>query len=297
MSAPMPRFTGSIVALVTPFKGDQVDEGTLEKLVKWHINQGTHGLVSVGTTGESPTLNHDEHRRVTELVIHHAAGKIPVIAGTGSNSTAEAIELTQHAQQAGADAALVVVPYYNKPTQEGLYAHYKAIHDACELPLILYNVPGRTVTDLSVATTGALSHLPRIIAVKDATGRVERISQQKQVCTPDFIQLSGDDILALATRIYGAKGCISVTGNVAPRLCADLQEACNRGDWETAQGIHDRLAPLHDALFLEPNPVPVKYALQRLGLIPCEDVRLPLVVASQKTRDHVDKALDYAGLI
>lgn len=296
MSAGIMPFTGSIVAIVTPFKNGRVDEVALEKLVKWHLDSGTHGIVSVGTTGESPTLTHDEHKRVTELIIKWVNKKVPVIAGTGSNSTAEAIELTQHAQQAGADGALIVAPYYNKPTQAGLFAHYKAIHDACDIPIILYNVPGRTVADLAVETIAELSKLPRIVALKDATGRLERISVQGFLCEQGFIQLSGDDILALGANLYGGKGCISVTANIAPALCAKMQEACLSGDWETARSLHQKLVPLHDALFVEPNPIPVKYALSRLGFIENE-IRLPLVQASDKTKEVVDAALKYAGLL
>ncbi|MBV0891888.1 4-hydroxy-tetrahydrodipicolinate synthase [Paracoccus sp. Z118] len=290
-------FRGSMPALVTPFTEEgELDLPTLEKLVEWHVAEGSRGLVPVGTTGESPTLTHEEHRRVTEEVVRLAAGRIPVIAGAGSNSTREAIGLTRHAQEAGADAALVVTPYYNKPTQAGLVAHFTAVHDATDIPIIIYNIPGRSVVDMMPETMGELAKLPRIVGVKDATGKLERVCMQRLCCGPDFIQISGEDATAHGFNAQGGVGCITVTGNVAPKLSAQLQEACLRGDYAEALRIQDLLMPLHIAIFIEPGLVGAKYALSRLGMCN-ERVRLPLTPLTAATRDRIDAALAHAGLI
>ncbi len=292
---------GSITALITPFKGDAVDEAALARFVEWQIAQGTQGLVPVGTTGESPTLSHEEHKRVVEVTIETARKRVPVIAGAGSNSTAEAIELSQHAKEAGADAVLIVTPYYNKPTQEGLYRHFKAINDAVDIPIVIYNIPGRSVIDMSVATMArCFAELKNVVGVKDATGNLARVSQQRLACRikgrPDFVQLSGEDATALAFNANGGVGCISVASNVAPRLCADLQAALARGDFKAALALQDRLMPLFDVLFLETNPSPVKYAVSRLGF--CSDeARLPLVPLTEATRTAVDQAMADLGLL
>ncbi len=288
-------FHGSIVALITPFRNGSIDEAALQSLVEWHVDQGTHGLVPVGTTGESPTLSHAEHQRVVELVIEAAAGRLPVIAGAGSNSTTEAVSLARHAKTAGADGVLVVTPYYNKPTQDGLYAHFKAIHDAADLPLVIYNIPGRSVVDMSVDTMAALAGLPNVVGVKDATCDLGRPLHTRLACGAEFCQLSGEDITALAFLANGGDGCISVTANVAPRACAEMQEAWQRGDAREALAIHLRLTPLHKALFLETSPAPVKYAVARLGKC-APDVRLPLVPPKAPTREAVDAAMVVAGL-
>lgn len=295
--APLNAFRGSITALVTPFKDGKIDEAAYRRLIDWQIGNGTHGLVPAGTTGESPTLSHDEHRRIVDLCIEAVAGRVPVIAGCGSNNTAESLGLIRHADQAGADAALVVCPYYNKPTQAGLAAHYKALADASDLPIFIYNVPARTVISMSVETMAHLAaSVPSIVGVKDATGDAGRISAQRLACGPDFIQLSGNDDIALAVMALGGHGCISVTSNCAPKLCADMQDACLAGDFAAARAVQDKLYPLHDALFVDPNPTPVKYALSRLGL--CQgDVRMPLVDASPAARRAVDHALSHAGLV
>jgi 4-hydroxy-tetrahydrodipicolinate synthase len=289
-------FHGSIVALITPFRNGSIDEAALQSLVEWHVEQGTHGLVPVGTTGESPTLSHDEHRRVVELVIEAAARRLPVIAGAGSNSTAEAVSLATHAKAAGADGILVVTPYYNKPTQDGLYAHFKAIHDAADLPLLIYNIPGRSVVDMSVDTMAALARLPNVVGVKDATADLGRPLHTRLACGSEFCQLSGEDITALAFLANGGDGCISVTANVTPRQCAEMHEAWQRGDAKEALAIHLRLTPLHKALFLETSPAPVKYAVARLGRCTPE-VRLPLVPPKAQTREAVDAAMVAAGLM
>lgn len=289
-------FKGSMPALVTPFKNGQLDLDTLKKLVDWHIDQGSSALVPVGTTGESPTLSHEEHETVIETVVRHAAGRVPVIAGAGSNSTAEGIRLIRFAEKAGASAALVVTPYYNKPTQAGLIAHFTAMHDACNLPIIIYNIPPRSVIDMSPATMGELAKLPRIIGVKDATGKLERVSQQRITCGPGFVQLSGEDATALGFNAHGGVGCISVTANVAPRLCAEFQAATLRGDYRTALALQDRLMPLHEAIFLEPGLVGAKYALSVLGMCSPE-VRLPLVGLTEGTQDRIRDAMRHAGLI
>jgi 4-hydroxy-tetrahydrodipicolinate synthase len=289
-------FRGSMPALVTPFADGQVDFDTLKKLVDWHIAEGSHGLVPVGTTGESPTLTHDEHKKVVEAVIRAAAGRVPVIAGAGSNNTAEGIDLIRFAEKAGADAALVVTPYYNKPTQRGLIAHFTAMHDACNLPIIIYNIPPRSVIDMTPDTMGELAKLPRIVGVKDATGRIERVSQQRASCGADFIQLSGEDATALGFNAHGGHGCISVTANVAPRLCAEFQEATLAGDYAKALTYQDRLMPLHDAIFIEPGLAGAKYGLSRLGM--CRDeVRLPLTGLLDSTKARIDEAMRHAGLL
>lgn len=290
-------FKGSLPALVTPFTPDgELDLNTLKKLVEWHVDQGSHGLVPVGTTGESPTLTHDEHRLVVEEVVRIAGGRIPVIAGAGSNSTREGIGLIQHAAEVGADAALVVTPYYNKPTQAGLIAHYTALAEAADLPIIIYNIPGRSVIDMLPETMGELAKLPNIVGVKDATGKLERVSQQRITCGPDFIQLSGEDGTALGFNAHGGIGCISVTANVAPKLCAEFQEATLRGDYAAALDYQDRLMPLHVAIFVEPGLVGAKYAMSRLGL--CDErVRLPLLPLTDRTKAQIDAALAHAGLI
>lgn len=289
-------FNGSIVALITPFKDGQIDEPALRRLVDWHVQEGTHGLVPCGTTGESPTLSHAEHRQVVEIVVAAAAGRIPVMAGAGSNATAEAIDFIRHAEQAGADAALVVTPYYNKPTQSGLLAHYRALDAAVEqLPIYIYNIPGRSVIDMSVETMAELSKLPHIVGVKDATGDLNRVSLQRAACGADFIQLSGEDGTALGFNAHGGTGCISVTANIAPALCAAFQTACLAGDYETALALQDKLMPLHTALFIEASPGPVKFAAAELGLCGA-DTRLPLVAISPETQKIVQAALRHAGL-
>ena len=289
-------FKGSFVALITPFRNGKVDEKAFKRLVEWQIAEGTHGLVPCGTTGESPTLSHEEHMRVVELCVEVSAGRVPVLAGAGSNSTAEAIKLTKHAKQAGADGALIVTPYYNKPTQSGLYAHYKAIHDAVKLPIVIYNIPPRSVIDMSVETMAALSKLPRIVGVKDAVGDIGRPLRQRAASGTKFAQLSGDDINAPAYNAHGGVGCISVTGNIAPKLCAKLQEASLAGDMKTALALQEKLLPLHVNLFIESNPTPVKYAASLLGL--CEpDVRLPLVELSDNSKKAVRAAMAAVGLI
>ncbi len=288
-------FKGSITALITPFREDAVDEEAFQRFVEWQIAEGTHGLVPVGTTGESPTLTRAEHKRVIELCIEAAGGRVPVIAGTGSNNTADAIEYTQHAKKVGADGVLIVAPYYNKPGQEGLYQHYKAIQDAVEIPIIVYNIPGRSVVDISVETMARLAQLPNIVGVKDATGDVTRISKQRAVIGEDFLLLSGDDPLALASMACGAHGCISVASNVAPKLCAQFQNACMDGDFGAALSFQDRLMPLHELMFMETSPAPVKYAASRLGI--CQpDVRLPLVATSTGLQQKIDVVMDDLGL-
>lgn len=287
---------GSIPALVTPFKNGELDLDTLKKLVDWQIEQGSTGLVPVGTTGESPTLSHEEHEAVVEAVVKFAAGRVPVIAGAGSNNTVEGIRLIQHAERVGADAALVVTPYYNKPTQAGMIAHYTALHDCCTLPIIIYNIPGRSVVDMSPETMGALAKLPRIIGVKDATGKIERVSMQRASCGPDFIQLSGEDATALGFNAHGGTGCISVTANVAPKLCAEFQQATLAGDYRKALDYQDRLMPLHEAIFLEPGLAGAKYGLSLLGRC-TEEVRLPLVGLTDATKARIKAAMEHAGIL
>ena len=289
-------FKGSLVALITPFRGGKVDEKAFQDLVEWHVAEGTHGLVPCGTTGESPTLSHEQHRRVVELCIEASRGRIPVIAGTGSNSTDEAIELTRHARKAGANAALVVTPYYNKPTQEGLFRHFKAIVEAVDLPVVVYNIPGRSVVDISVETMARIAKLPNIVGVKESTGDVSRITKHRLLIGEGFCQVSGEDYLALAQMAAGADGCISVTANVAPRQLSQMHLACQRGDYAAARAIHERLAPLHEALFVETSPAPVKYAASLLGkCVP--DIRLPLVEPGEATRARVKAAMVHAGLL
>ncbi len=289
-------FRGSITALITPFKDGQVDQAAFQSFVEWQIGEGTHGLVPVGTTGESPTLSHDEHKRVVELCIEAAGGRVPVMAGSGSNSTEEAIALTRHAKQAGADAALVVTPYYNKPTQEGLYAHFKAIAEAVDIPIFIYNIPGRSVVNMTVEVMARLAELPNIIGVKDATGDLTRPSLQRLKCGADFIQLSGEDGTALGFNAHGGVGCISVAANVAPRLLSQFQNATLQGNYAEALELQDRLMPLHSALFVETSPSPVKYAASLLGKCR-EDVRLPLVQISEPTRQIVRAAMEHARLL
>lgn len=287
---------GSIPALVTPFKNGELDLDTLKKLVDWQIESGSTGLVPVGTTGESPTLSHEEHEAVVEAVVKFAAGRVPVIAGAGSNNTVEGIRLIQHAERVGADAALVVTPYYNKPTQAGMIAHYTALHDCCTLPIVIYNIPGRSVVDMTPDTMGTLAKLPRIIGVKDATGKIERVSMQRASCGPDFIQLSGEDATALGFNAHGGVGCISVTANVAPRLCAEFQQATLAGDYRKALEYQDRLMPLHEAIFLEPGLAGAKYGLSLLGRC-TEDVRLPLVGLTDATKARIKAAMEHAGIL
>lgn len=289
-------FKGSLTALITPFKNGKLDEDALARFVDWQIAEGTHGLVPTGTTGESPTLDYDEHKRVIEITIAAARGRVPVMAGTGSNSTEEAIELSTHAEKAGASGLLIVTPYYNKPTQEGLYQHYKAINDAVNIPIFIYNIPPRSIVDMSVATMARLFELKNIAGVKDATANLARVSQQRAAMGPDFIQLSGEDATALAFMAHGGHGCISVVSNIAPRLCAEFQNACLRGDFKAALALQDRLMPLHDAMFCETNPGPVKYAASRLGLC-LPDMRLPMVPLTDGARACVDDALAKAGLL
>jgi 4-hydroxy-tetrahydrodipicolinate synthase len=291
-------FRGSYTALITPFKGGAVDEKAFENLVNWQIAEGTHGLVPVGTTGESPTLSHDEHKRVVELCVKVARKRVPVIAGAGSNSTAEAIDFTRHAKNVGADAVLHSTGYYNKPTQEGLFRHFKAINDAVDLPIIIYNVPVRTIVDIQVATLARCRReLKNVVGVKDATANVARVTQQRLTCGSEFIQLSGEDGTALGFMAHGGHGCISVTSNVAPRLCADFQNACLKGDYKAALALQDRLMALHDALFVETNPGPVKYAAFRLGLTDSPECRLPLAPISEASKKAVDEALARTGVL
>jgi 4-hydroxy-tetrahydrodipicolinate synthase len=289
-------FQGSIPALVTPFRNAAVDHDTLAELVEWQIAEGSSGLVPVGTTGESPTLSHAEHIAVIETVVRAAAGRVPVIAGAGSNSTSEGIGLIRQAQAVGADAALVVTPYYNKPTQAGLIAHFTAMHDACDLPIIIYNIPGRSVVDMTPETMGVLARLPRIIGVKDATGRLERVSQQRGACGRDFVQLSGEDATALGFNAHGGVGCISVTANVAPKLCAEFQAATLAGDYTGALAYQDRLMPLHEAIFIEPGLAGAKYGLSLLGRC-TEEVRLPLVGLTDGTKARIRAAMEHAGIL
>lgn len=290
------KFGGSFTALVTPFKNGALDEAGLRALVNWQIEQGSHGLVPVGTTGESPTLTHDEHNKVTEWVVAEAKGRVPVIAGAGSNSTREAVALAKHAEKAGADAVLVVTPYYNKPTQEGMYHHFKAVNDAIGIPIFIYNIPPRSVVDLSVETMTRLFELKNIAGVKDATANLARVSQQRHAMGPDFIQLSGEDMTALAYMAAGGHGCISVVANVAPKQCADLMSAVLKGDYASALKIQDRLTPLHDAIFKEPGLAGAKHGLKLLGRLD-EEVRLPLVPVTPPTGKVIHDAMVYAGLL
>jgi len=289
---------GALTALITPFSDTgSIDEKAFRNLIEWQIKEGIHGLVPAGTTGESPALSHDEHKRLIEICVEQVNGRVPVVAGAGSNSTSEAIELARHAGQAGADAVLLVTPYYNKPDQRGLYAHFAAVAEAILLPIVIYNIPGRSVIDMLPETMGKLAgNFRNIIAVKDATGRVERVSEQRLACGEEFIQLSGEDATALGFSAHGGRGCISVTSNVAPRLCAEFQSACLKGDFSSALAIHERLMPLHKALFIEPNPAGIKYAVARLGF--CNpSLRLPLVEIESATAKQIDGALINAGLL
>jgi 4-hydroxy-tetrahydrodipicolinate synthase len=290
------KFHGSMPALVTPFKDGKVDEQAFRALVDWQLASGSHGLVPVGTTGESPTLSHEEHRAVIDICIDEARGRVPVIAGAGSNNTAEAIELARHAERSGADAVLVVTPYYNKPTQEGLYQHFKAVNDAIGIPIIIYNIPPRSVVDMSVDTMKRLAELRNIVGVKDATGDLGRVSRQRHAIGPEFIQLSGEDMTALAAMAAGGHGCISVSANVAPHLCAELMEATFKGDWEHALRLQDRLTPLHAAIFAEPGVNGTKYALSLLGRARNES-RLPLLPVAQGTEALIRRAMVHAGLL
>ena len=293
-------FKGSIVALITPFKNDTIDEDRYISLIRHHISNGTKGVVPAGTTGESPTLNHDEHKKVIEIAVKECKGKIPVIAGTGSNSTAEAIELSKHGEKAGADGLLIVTPYYNKPTQEGLYQHYKLINDNVGIPIVIYNIPSRSVIDMSIDTMGRLFELKNIVGVKDATAKLNRVNQQLKKMGPEFIQLSGEDATALEFNMRGGAGCISVTANVAAKLCSEFQDASlsknNKKLTSKAKEINKKLMPLHKALFIESNPSPVKYAASLLNLS-SDEVRLPLVKVTDKTKKEVQKALKIANLL
>lgn len=291
-------FRGSFTALVTPFRQDgSLDEKAFAELVEWQIGEGTQGLVPVGTTGESPTLSHAEHRRVVEICVETAKGRVPVIAGAGSNNTNEAIELAQYAEKVGADAVLVVTPYYNKPNQRGLYAHFAAVAKATKLSIFIYNIPPRSIIDMTPETMGKLAHdFRNIVGVKDATAKVDRVTDQRATCGADFIQLSGEDASALGFNAQGGVGCISVTSNVAPRLCAEFQEASLSGDRDRAIELQDRLMPLHRALFIEPNPTGPKYALSRLGRLE-NVVRSPMVTIEAETAARIDAAMKHAGLI
>jgi 4-hydroxy-tetrahydrodipicolinate synthase len=289
-------FQGSIPALVTPFSDGKLDLDALKSIVNWQISEGSSGLVPVGTTGESPTLSHEEHETVIEEVVKAADGRVPVIAGAGSNNTVEGVRFMQHAERVGADAALVVTPYYNKPTQEGLYQHFKAMHDSANLPIIIYNIPGRCVVDMSPETMGRLAELPRIVGVKDATADISRVAKQRIACGKDFIQLSGEDATAISFNAQGGQGCISVTANVAPKLCAEVQAATLANDYKTALELTDRLMPLHIAIFLEPGLIGAKYALSLLGK--CSDeVRLPHVGLTDGTKAVIRDAMVHAGLL
>ena len=289
------RIRGSMPALITPMKNGAVDEAAFRKFVSWQIAEGSHGLVPMGTTGESATLNHDEHMRVVELCVAEAAGRVPVIAGAGSNSTAEAISLTRRAKEVGADAVLSVTPYYNKPTQEGLYRHFAAVAEAVDIPVLLYNIPGRSIVEISVETIARLSKIANIIGVKDATNNLARPSRERLACGKNWRLISGEDITALGYMAHGGHGCISVTANVAPRLCAEFQNACMAGDFAKARLIQDQLTPLHDAMFCESSPAPAKYAASVLGL--CSDeVRLPIVSASEAARVRIREAMAHAGI-
>lgn len=296
MTLDLTRLHGSIPALITPFRDGKVDIKAFEAFVEWQIGEGSHGLVPCGTTGESPTLSEDEFAAVVGAAVKIAKGRVPVIAGTGSNSTAHAIEMTQLAQKLGADAALIVAPYYNRPTQDGMYLHFEAIAKATRLPILLYNVPKRTSSDVAPDTMGRLAKIANIVGVKDATADVARATQQRALCGPKFLQISGEDGTALGFNAHGGVGCISVTANVAPRLCAQFQVACAKGDYAAARELHERLMPLHDTLFCETSPSPVKYAVSLLGK--CEDtVRLPLAPLSETSKAKVRAAMTKVGLL
>jgi 4-hydroxy-tetrahydrodipicolinate synthase len=295
MSAVAERIRGSIPALITPMKDGKVDEAAFRRLVNWQIEQGSHGLVPCGTTGESPTLSHDEHRRVVEICVEEAGGRVPVIAGAGSNSTAEAISLTKHAKAVGADAVLSVTGYYNKPSQEGLYRHYAAISDAVDIPILVYNIPARAIIEITVETMAKLATLKTVCGVKDATANLARPIRERLACGKGWRMLSGEDATTLGYMVQGGHGCISVTANVAPELCADFQNACAQGAWDTALMLQERLMPLHDAMFIEPSPAPVKYAGSLLGIC-TDEVRLPLMAATDGARARVREAMQAAGL-
>lgn len=290
-------FKGAITALVTPFRNGKLDEAALARFVDWQIAEGIHGLVPVGTTGESPTLDFDEHKRVIEITVETTKKRVPVIAGTGSNSTEEAVELSQYAEKVGSDAVLIVTPYYNKPSQEGLYQHFKAINDAINIPIIIYNIPGRSVVDMSVATMArCVKDLKNVVGLKDATANLARPSQQRAACGENFCQLSGEDATALGFMAHGGRGVISVASNVAPRLVADMQNALLAGDYKKALIMQDRLMPLFDVMFCETNPGPAKYAVSRLGLC-TEDMRLPMVPVSADGKKAIDAVLADLGLL
>jgi len=293
--ASLDRIKGSLTALITPFKNGAVDEGAYRRLVEWQIGEGTHGLVPCGTTGESPTLTNEEHMRLIELCVETAKGRVPVIAGAGSNYTEQAILLSRHSKKVGADAVLSVVPYYNKPTQEGLYRHFAKIAESVDIPIVIYNVPSRTVADISVETLARLSKIANIVAIKDATGNMARASRERAALPAKFIRLSGEDATTLGFMAHGGHGCISVTSNVAPRLCAEFQKACMAGNFAEALKLQDRLMPLHDAMFVETSPAPVKFAASLLGHC-SEDVRLPLAPASDMARKAVREAMHHAGI-
>lgn len=289
-------FKGSIPALITPFKEDgSVDGDRFQKFVDWQVKQGSDGLVPVGTTGESPTLSHTEHHQVIELCVEATDGRVPVIAGTGSNNTREAIALTQFAEKAGVNAALIVTPYYNKPSQEGLYQHFKAIHDASNVPIIIYNIPGRSVVDMTTETMARLFELDRITGIKDATGDLDRAASQRAAMGPGFVQLSGEDATAVGFNAMGGQGCISVSANIAPRLCADMQQACAEGRYDDALALNDRLLPLHRAMFMEPSPAPAKYAASLLNICG-ETVRLPILPATENARQTLRSVVEDLGL-
>ena len=287
---------GSIPALITPFKNGEIDRNALKDLVEWQIDEGSNGLVAVGTTGESPTLSHEEHQEVIEIMVKQTKGRIPIIAGAGSNNTKESIDLMNFAKKVGADAALVVTPYYNKPNQKGLFLHFSSLNDCCDLPIIIYNIPGRSIVDVDISTLSSLSKLKNIIGIKDATGDVSRVSDTRKYCGEDFIQLSGEDASALGFNAHGGVGCISVIANAAPRLSADFQEAMLKGDFNKALILQDKLLPLHRATFLEPSPAPIKYALNKLGKC-ANELRAPLVTISENTQEIMDSALKHAELI
>ncbi len=289
-------FKGSIPALITPFVNGKIDESSLRDIVEWHISEGSNGLVAVGTTGESPTLNHDEHKSVIEIVVKQTKNRIPVLAGTGSNSTAESIELTKFAQEIGADGALVVAPYYNKPNQRGLYNHFKEINDCADIPIIIYNIPSRSIVDVDVSTMARLSELKNIVGVKDATGDIGRVSDTRAACGLEFIQLCGNDEIALGFNAHGGNGCISVIANLAPRMSSKFQYLMANGDYEEALKIQDKLLPLHRAAFMEPNPCPIKYGMSLLGKC-SNELRSPLMTVEKGTEKAISKALRHAGLI
>ena len=289
-------FKGAHTALITPFKGGQIDEESFRSFIDFQISEGIHGLVPVGTTGESPTLSHEEHKLAVELCVQQADKRVPIIAGTGSNNTEEAIDLTRHAESAGADAALVVTPYYNKPTQKGLYSHFEAISKSTKLPIIIYNIPGRSIVDMSTETMKSLFKIENIVGVKDATSNIPRVYESKTIIGENFNQLTGDDSTTLAFMTYGGHGSISVTSNIAPKLCSQFMQLCLSKDFAEAAKINDKLMPLHHALFVESSPGPVKYAASKLGLCG-EEIRLPLTSISDETKVLVDKALKHASLI